>query len=192
MTGRHSAPPAALVGLSAAASSGADGPLQRFCDLLPAHGPLGLVGGPAVVPVAHRLARRPGLLIVTSSVDVVAAIPAVQGARVLLLPGRLSGRRTTYGPMAGDALALLNLDVVAIVADGVHPPHGVTLDEPDDVQVARALLARGRRAAVLALPHAIGVRAPGGTCTELDRVELLVTTPGLFSQPTHEMRREVS
>lgn len=181
-----------LVGLPAADSSAADSPVQRFCDLLPAHGPLGLVGSDAVVPVAHRLVRRPDLLIVTSSVDVVAAIPAEQGARVLLLPGRLSGRRTTHGPMASDALALLNLDVVAIVADGVHPAHGVTLEDPGDVQVGRALLARGRRAAVLALPHTIGVRASGGTCTELDRVDLLVTTPGLLNESTREMRREVS
>ena len=168
--------------------------VEQFCALLPDQGPLGLVGGAGVIPVAHGLAGRAGLLIVTNVVDLTIALPAIGGPTVVLLPGSLSAARTTYGPLSGAALAGLNMDVVAVVADGWHPGYGVTLTDPDGVGAARAVIAAGRRTAVLVPAHAIGRRAPGGRCLGLDRVDLLVAPTALLDQPARpqRMRRDAS
>lgn len=197
MRGTGSPEPAAVIGLPSAVRTGArstTGLVDRLCQLLPDSGPLGLVGGPQVMSVAHGLRSRTGLLIVTNAVEVVAGMPARGGPTPLLLPGELGPTGTTRGPLVAEALGALNLDVVVVVADGLHPASGLSARDADEAAVVRAMVAASRRTAVLVPEAAVGRWTGGAECLDLDRVDLLVCPRSVLTGyiATHRIRKDAS
>lgn len=137
-----------------------------------------LDAGSTTAILAEALALLSGLVIVTNSVDVATHISApdsVQGRqnRVLLLGGRFNpGTRATFGAATVNEIARFSADMALVSPYGLDVEGGATSYDPDEAEVAAAMLGRARQKVLLADHSKLGTvgRVAFGMVADFDRI----------------------
>lgn len=137
-----------------------------------------LDAGSTTAILAEALALLSGLVIVTNSVDVathISAADSVEGRqnRVLLLGGRFNpGTRATFGAATVNEIARYSADLAFVSPYGLDLQAGVTSYDPDEAEVAAAMLGRARQKVLLADHSKLGTvgRVAFGTIADFDRI----------------------
>lgn len=132
---------------------------RRFAAMVPDGASLMLDTGTTTAWAARALSAHRGLTVITNSTDIARTLAAAPGARVFLAGGEL--RADSAAAFGAEALAYLARFRVgfAVISAGALGPAGVQDAEPDEAEVARAMLAAGERRVVLADAAKAGRRA---------------------------------
>jgi DeoR family transcriptional regulator of aga operon len=144
-------------------------------ERVPDRGVVALTGGTTTTEVARAIADREGLTIVTNALNIAAEL-AVRSNLKLIVTGGVA-RSASYeliGPLAEAALEGLNVDVAFIGVDGLDAEAGLTTHHEMEAAVNHALIARARRAIVVADASKLGRRALARICV-LGEVDELIT-----------------
>ncbi len=135
---------------------------------------VGMTGGTTTTEVARMLTDR-RLTVVTNSLSIAYEL-AVRPNLKLVVTGGVS-RPESYelvGPLAESALTALNLDIALVGVDGISVAAGLTTHHEVEAHTNRALIARARRAIVVADSSKIGQIAFARIC-ELGRVHQVIS-----------------
>jgi DeoR family transcriptional regulator, aga operon transcriptional repressor len=147
-------------------------------DRVPDRGVVALTGGTTTTEVARAIADREGLTIVTNALNIAAELAVRQNLKLIVTGG--VARSASYeliGPLAEAALEGLNVDVTFVGVDGLDPDAGLTTNSELEASVDHALIARARRAIVVADSSKLGRRALARICA-LDEIDELITDGG--------------
>jgi DeoR/GlpR family transcriptional regulator of sugar metabolism len=150
--------------------------IARAAAALVANGEtVGLSGGTTTFQVARCLRGR-SIGVVTNAVDVALEIAREAGPRLVLVGGVLdyAHGHELLGPLAEQALAQLNMDVLFVSVNGIRAGTGVTIIGELNAQVMRMMARRARRVVVVADHTKIG-RSALSHLAPLDRIDTLVT-----------------
>jgi DeoR/GlpR family transcriptional regulator of sugar metabolism len=97
--------------------------------------------GPLPLAVAHHIAHREAMTIVTNALDVAAYLTRVSALAVILTGGQVERRSSALvGHVAEMALRELRADRAIIGVGGIHVPDGFTGDSLREVQFVRAVI----------------------------------------------------
>jgi DeoR family fructose operon transcriptional repressor len=128
---------------------------NRIADLaleeVPEEGAILLDSGTTTAQLAERLPAERQLTVITNSLLIASALAGRSGLTLHLLGGRVRGR--TFAAVDVWALRTLEqifVDVAFIGANGVSAKGGLTTPDPAEAEVKRTMIARSRRAVVLA------------------------------------------
>jgi DeoR family transcriptional regulator, aga operon transcriptional repressor len=133
-----------------------------------------LTGGTTTTEVARAIADREGLTIVTNALNIAAEL-AVRPNLKLIVTGGVA-RSASYeliGPLAETTLEGLNVDVAFVGVDGLDQDAGLTTHHEMEAAVNAAMIARARRAIVVADATKLGRRALARICVLADVDELI-------------------
>ena len=136
---------------------------------------IGLTGGTTCTEVARAIVDRERLTVVTNALNIASEL-AVRPNLKLVVTGGVA-RPESYelvGPMAEQALAGLNLDVVCLGVDGIDAEVGCTTHHEVEAHTDLALIRRARHTIVVADGSKIGTVAFARICS-VDAVDELVT-----------------
>jgi DeoR family transcriptional regulator of aga operon len=136
---------------------------------------VGLTGGTTTTEVARNIAERQRLTVVTNALNIASDL-AIRPNLKLVVTGGVA-RSKSYelvGPLAEQALAGVNLDVVFIGVDGIDPSEGLTTHDEIEAHTNRALIHRARRVVVVADSSKIGSVAFARICG-LERIDEMIT-----------------
>lgn len=123
----------------------------RALDELPAEGTVLLDGGSTTRALAELVPDRPGLTVVTNSIDAAAILQGHSHTDLYVLGGRVRGRTgACVGDWLTSALAEVTVDVALIGANGFSPTRGMTTPDQTEAVAKRAMVGAARRAVVLA------------------------------------------
>jgi len=139
---------------------------------------VGLTGGTTCTEVARALVDRERLTVVTNALNIASEL-AVRSNLKLVVTGGVA-RPESYeliGPMAEQALAGLNLDVVWLGVDGIDAVNGCTAHHEVEAHTNQALIRRARRTIVVADASKIGLVAFARICP-IEGIDELVTDRG--------------
>jgi DeoR family transcriptional regulator of aga operon len=139
---------------------------------------VGLTGGTTTTEVAHALADRAGLTVVTNAVNLASEL-AVRSNLKLVVPGGVA-RPESYelvGPLAEANLAGLNLDLVFVGVDGISVEAGCTTHHEVEAHTNHALIERARRVVVVADSSKLGQVAFARIC-RIEALDELITDDG--------------
>ncbi len=124
--------------------------------LVPSGARIGLGGGSSMRVLAHELARRGRLSVVTTALDVALELAPASGVELTVTAGEaVPGTPHLTGPESVRALEPLHLDVAVIQADGVTGDVVSVTDSRVGATI-RALVERANRLIVLADSRAVG------------------------------------
>ena len=135
---------------------------------------VGMTGGTTTTEVARALSDR-RLTVVTNSLSIASEL-AVRPNLKLVVTGGVA-RPESYelvGPLAESALDAVNLDLALVGVDGVSSAAGLTTHHEVEAHTNRALIARARRAIVVADSSKVGQVAFARIC-ELSRVHKVIS-----------------
>jgi DeoR family transcriptional regulator of aga operon len=136
---------------------------------------VGLTGGTTTTEVARAIVDRRGLTVVTNALNIASEL-AIRADLKLVVTGG-TARPESYelvGPVAEQALERLNLDVAFVGVDGIAARAGLTTHHEIEAHTNRAMVARARRALVVADSSKLGRVAFAQICP-LDAVGELIT-----------------
>lgn len=123
----------------------------RALDELPTEGTVLLDGGSTTRALAELVPDRPGLTVVTNSIDTAAILQGHSHTDLYVLGGRVRGRTgACVGDWLTSALAEVTVDVALIGANGFSPTRGMTTPDQTEAVAKRAMVGAARRAVVLA------------------------------------------
>ena len=123
----------------------------RALDELPAEGAILLDGGTTTRALAELVPDRPGLTVVTNSIDTAAILQGHEHTDLYVLGGRVRGRTgACVGDWLTSALAEVTVDVALIGANGFSPARGMTTPDQAEAVAKRTMVRAARRAIVLA------------------------------------------
>jgi len=123
---------------------------------VPSGARIGLGGGSSMQILAHELARRGRLSVVTTALDVALELAPASGVELTVTAGEaLPGTPDLTGPESVRALEPFHLDVAVIQADGVTGDVVSVTDSRVGATI-RALVERANRLIVLADSRAVG------------------------------------
>ena len=134
-----------------------------------------LTGGTTTTEVARAIADRQGLTIVTNALNIAAEL-AVRPNLKLIVTGGVA-RSASYeliGPLAETTLEGLNVDLAFVGVDGLDPEAGLTTHHEMEAAVNHTLIARARRAIVVADASKLG-RTALARISLLGEVDELIT-----------------
>lgn len=136
-----------------------------------------LDAGSTTAILAEALALLGGLTVVTNSVDVAAAVAAPESLgrrnRAVLVGGRFSpSPPATFGAAAVNEISRYAADLALVSPFGLDARAGATSYDPDEAEVARAMLARARQTVLLADHSKLGTvsRVSFGAAGDFDRI----------------------
>lgn len=137
-----------------------------------------LDAGSTTAILAEALARLSGLTVVTNSVDVAACLAAPDSVqdrrnRAVLVGGRFSpAPPATFGAAAVNEINRYTADMALVSPYGLDAQAGATSYDPDEAEIARAMLARARQRVLLADHSKLGVvsRVGFGALDGFDRI----------------------
>ncbi|MGO1166237.1 MAG: DeoR/GlpR family DNA-binding transcription regulator [Janibacter sp.] len=123
----------------------------RALDELPTEGTVLLDGGSTTRALAELMPDRPGLTVVTNSIDTAAILQTHAETDLYVLGGRVRGRTgACVGDWLTSALAEVTVDVALIGTNGFSPTRGMTTPDQAEAVAKRAMVGAARRAVVLA------------------------------------------
>lgn len=151
----------------------------RALDEVPTEGAILLDGGTTTRALAELLPDRPGLTVVTNSIDTAAVLQSHEHTDLYVLGGRVRGRTgATVGDWLVSALADVCVDVALIGANGYSPSRGMTTPDQAEAVAKRTMVRAARRAVVLANSTKAGddhFHRFAGT----ESIDMLITDDGL-------------
>jgi DeoR family fructose operon transcriptional repressor len=124
---------------------------EAALEEVPEEGAILLDSGTTTAQLAERLPAGRELTVITNSLLIASALAGRPGLTVLTLGGRVRGR--TFAAVDVWALRTLEqifVDVAFIGANGISVKGGLTTPDPAEAEVKRTMIARARRAIVLA------------------------------------------
>ena len=150
---------------------------------------IAISAGTTTYAVARELVNVPDLTVVTNSPRVADLLHTAQREHltVILTGGVLTPSDALAGPVADATLGSLHVDTLILGVHGIDPVAGLTTPNLIEAATNRALIASAQRVIVVA-DHSKWRVIGLSTFATLDRVDVLVTNPGLDA----EARRIVS
>jgi DeoR family transcriptional regulator, fructose operon transcriptional repressor len=148
---------------------------ERALEEVPEEGAILLDSGTTTAQLAERLPADRQLTVITNSLLIASALAGRSGLTLHLLGGRVRGR--TFAAVDVWALRTLEqifVDVAFIGANGVSAKGGLTTPDPAEAEVKRTMIARSRRAIVLA-DHTKFESDHLVRFGELDDIDLVIT-----------------
>lgn len=134
-----------------------------------------LDAGSTTLALAEELAGRPGLIVITNSLEAAMALARAPAHEVRLLGGRLeTDVSATYGEQTVAEIGRLQVDWALVSPVGFDAANGATDYLWPEATVARAMLARARQRVVLADASKLGQASRIQICPAAD-VDVLVT-----------------
>ena len=149
---------------------------------------IGLTGGTTTTEVARAVIDRQRLTVVTNALNIASELAVRPNLKLVVTGGY--ARSESYelvGPLAEQALAGLNLDVVFLGVDGMSTAAGITTHHEVEAHTNRALIERARRVVVVTDSSKIGVVAFAQICP-IDRVHEVITDPGVDEEHRSALR----
>lgn len=133
-----------------------------------------LDSGSTVLALAHLLAGRADLTVVTNSLPVIVAL-AGRGPRLIVLGGELRPlSQALVGPLTGPVAERLFVDRAFLGTFGLSLDAGLTTSDPAEAYTKELILSRAREAVLLADASKLGTRS-FAHAGRLDQLDLLVT-----------------
>jgi len=144
---------------------------------LVAEGETVFVGAGALpLAVAHHIASRPGITVVTNSLDVATSLTQRSDLPVILTGGQVERRLgALVGHVAALALGELRADRAIIGVGGIHIPDGITGESLPEVQLVRAVIELMPEVIVVADAHKWGHVGPA-FLAPLEAMDVIVTS----------------
>ncbi|HEY5859898.1 MAG: DeoR/GlpR family DNA-binding transcription regulator [Actinomycetota bacterium] len=139
---------------------------------------IGLTGGTTTTEVARAVIDRQRLTVVTNALNIASELAIRPNLKLVVTGGH--ARPESYelvGPLAEQALAGLNLDVVFLGVDGISPTAGITTHHEVEAHTNLALIERARHVVVVTDSSKIGLVAFAQICP-IDRVHEVITDAG--------------
>jgi len=139
---------------------------------------IGLTGGTTTTEVARAVIDRQRLTVVTNALNIASELAIRPNLKLVVTGGY--ARPESYelvGPLAEQALAGLNLDVVFLGVDGISPTAGITTHHEVEAHTNLALIERARHVVVVTDSSKIGFVAFAQICP-IDRVHEVITDAG--------------
>ena len=141
---------------------------------------IAISAGSTTYALAQRLARIPGLTVVTNSVRVADVLyqDGLAGQTIIMTGGVRTPSDALAGPFAVAALRTVHVDLVFVGVHGMDPHSGFTCPNLLEADTDRALIEAGRRLVVVADHSKWGVIGIS-SIARLDQADVLVTDAGL-------------
>jgi DeoR family transcriptional regulator of aga operon len=139
---------------------------------------IGLTGGTTTTEVARAVIDRQRLTVVTNALNIASELAIRPNLKLVVTGGY--ARPESYelvGPLAEQALAGLNLDVVFLGVDGISPTAGITTHHEVEAHTNLALIERARHVVVVTDSSKLGLVAFAQICA-IDRVHEVITDAG--------------
>jgi DeoR family transcriptional regulator, aga operon transcriptional repressor len=139
---------------------------------------IGLTGGTTTTEVARAVIDRQRLTVVTNALNIASELAIRPNLKLVVTGGY--ARPESYelvGPLAEQALAGLNLDVVFLGVDGISSTAGITTHHEVEAHTNLALIERARHVVVVTDSSKIGLVAFAQICP-IDRVHEVITDAG--------------
>jgi DeoR family transcriptional regulator, aga operon transcriptional repressor len=139
---------------------------------------IGLTGGTTTTEVARAVIDRQRLTVVTNALNIASELAIRPNLKLVVTGGY--ARPESYelvGPLAEQALAGLNLDVVFLGVDGISPTAGITTHHEVEAHTNLALIERARHVVVVTDSSKLGLVAFAQICP-IDRVHEVITDAG--------------
>jgi DeoR/GlpR family transcriptional regulator of sugar metabolism len=142
-----------------------------------AEGETVFVGAGALpLAVAHHIASKPRITVVTNSLDVATYLTQRSDLPVILTGGQVDRRAgALVGHVAGLALGELRADRAIIGVGGIHVPDGITGESLPEVQFVRAVIELMPEVIVVADAHKWGHVGPA-FLAPLETIDVIVTS----------------
>lgn len=162
----------------------------RALDEVPTEGTILLDGGTTTRALAELLPDRPGLTVVTNSIDTAAVLQSHEHTDLYVLGGRVRGRTgATVGDWLVSALADVCVDVALIGANGYSPSRGMTTPDQAEAVAKRTMVRAARRTVVLADSTKAG-DDHFHRFADTESIDLLVTDTDLDDDTAAELTAE--
>jgi DeoR family transcriptional regulator, aga operon transcriptional repressor len=148
---------------------------------------VGVTGGTTTMEVARAISSRQGITVVTNALNIGYELARRRNIRLVLTGGVC--RPASFelsGPIAENTLAGYHLDVAFVGVDGIHVTAGCTTHDDIEARANHALVARARRAIVVADHSKIGRIAFASIC-QLAEIHALVTDDAADSGAVAEL-----
>jgi DeoR family transcriptional regulator of aga operon len=144
---------------------------------------IGFAAGTTTTLVARQLLHRRNISVVTNAVNIGMELSSSTRLQITLTGGNLrwAGAFSLVGPLAIESLGLVVMDRLFLSATGVDAKHGVTLIQPDEAAVFRALARQARQIVVVADSSKMGRLSPAIVC-QPKQIDLLITDNGISEE----------
>lgn len=144
---------------------------------------IGIAAGTTTTLVARQLLHRKNLHIITNAVNIGMELSSTDRLQTTLTGGsmRWAGAFSLVGSTAIESLAVVMMDRVFLSVTGVDAVHGVTIIQPDEGAVLRAMTRQARQVVVVADSSKMGQISPSVVCP-LARIDLLITDDGISEE----------
>ncbi len=135
-----------------------------------------LAPGTTTTQVARSLRHRTNIHIVTSAVNIGMELSSLPSLQVTLTGGsvRWPGAFSMVGKTAHEAIERLFFDIVFLGVCGVHPEHGITVIEPEEAFLLRAMVLHAKRVVIVADASKLGTFSAAGICS-LKEIHTIIT-----------------
>jgi DeoR family transcriptional regulator, aga operon transcriptional repressor len=139
-----------------------------------------LAPGTTTTQVARNLRHRSNLHIVTSAVNIGMELSNTPSLQLTLTGGsvRWPGAFSMVGPTTYEAINRFFFDIAFLGVCGVHPTHGITVIEPEEAFILRAIVSHSKRVIVTADSSKLGLYSAARVCN-LREVDTVITDTGL-------------
>lgn len=147
-----------------------------------------IAGGTTTSHMIPHLAGRVGLTVVTNNLNVAGLLAPMTAVTTILIGGVLRhSELSLLGALAEDALANVRVDTLYIGSAAIDVAHGLSGDDPAEVQTDRALMAAARQITILA-DHTKFDRVRTLRVVPMGRVSRVVTDAGIGSEQVEALR----
>ncbi len=150
---------------------------------------IALAPGTTTTQLARSLRHRSAIHIVTSAVNIGMELSSLPSLQVTLTGGsvRWPGAFSMVGKTAYESIERLFFDIVFLGVCGVHATHGVTVIEPDEAFILRAMAQHARRVVVVADSSKLGTFSAAGIC-RANEVHTIITDEGVDAATAQSLR----
>lgn len=137
---------------------------------------IGLAAGTTTTLVARQLVHRKNLHIVTNAVNIGMELSSNARVHTTLTGGSLpwAGAFSLVGPAAIESLAAVIMNRLFLGATGVDPERGLTVIQPEEAAVFRAMARQSQMRIVVADSSKAGHVSPAVVCTAKE-IDILIT-----------------
>ena len=152
---------------------------------------IALAPGTTTTQVARSLRHRNGIHIVTSAVNIGMELSSLPSLQVTLTGGsvRWPGAFSMVGKTAYESIERLFFDITFLGVCGVHPRHGITVIEPDEAFILRAMTLHSKRVVVVSDSSKLGTFSAASVC-DVREVHTIITDGGVEPQIQRELEQQ--
>ena len=151
---------------------------------------IGFTAGTTTTLVARHLLHRKNIRVITNAVNIGMELSLSARLETMLTGGylRWAGAFSLVGYVAIEALSLVFMDRLFLSATGVDARQGVTLIQPDEAALFRAMTRQARQVIVVADSSKVGHVSPSVVCPPAD-VDLFITDNGISAEAAEAFAR---